>query len=629
MLTLPKVDRGAAPATPAVRPEPASTVTTPATGTRSKAERKQEKKAARKEEKRNKRAKKSARKAEKTEAEKAEEVSSVSKTPVRRKLDMAMENAGSIESVLLLEREYEALQHDPSHRPNFFFLIDRIISNFRFMPRTVFGRAAGEEERAKLTKLREEEEEAEAAQPEVEAEAGGPEEEAAATRKRKLDELEQRKKALEAESAKQQKEIEDEAKRIRAVEEAERRAKEQRAKNPKIQVPMAAEKADNWFERKSAELVESFIQGCTPQQKKAREVETAYADACRGVENAQASFIEALQQTQNCAEELQKQTGLALEKAIEHGEEQAKYRIFTMAKQKCSKPEVPRVKARPQLPAALQEKISKKEDAEKPDGGKPTSSQPAPFWGPRAKIQPPEESKGKEWREKVYEDEWKAGRTVRSDEEYLPCTFYPFSPEWQEKVQKTLWSLSHRGFRLNNEGEQAPVHPYPWQLQSYKEFREINDDLQNRFGIRLIWRAQECKGGSRAMDEWHCYPIGRGKMEKTDRAGNPYTVLGSLPPSKVCAQYVGAKGIGRINVSSRRWYLSSGSPHSQYCSPRKSSGNSSRCAASFRRRTRTTRTSIRSTFRQFPSPTMELSLRRSGMRTRSFKAQESGDVSRD
>ena len=54
------------------------------------------------------------------------------------------------------------------------------------------------------------------------------------------DELEQRKKALEAESAKQQKEIEEEAKRIRAVEEAERRAKEQRAKNPRIQVPMAS-----------------------------------------------------------------------------------------------------------------------------------------------------------------------------------------------------------------------------------------------------------------------------------------------------------------------------------------------------------------------------------------------------
>ena len=62
----------------------------------------------------------------------------------------------------------------------------------------------------------------------------------------------------------------------------------------------------------------------------------------------------------------------------------------------------------------------------------------------------------------------KAGR--RSDEKYLPGTYYPFSIEWKEKVQKTLWSLAHRGFRLNNEGEQAPVRPYPWQLRSHKEF---------------------------------------------------------------------------------------------------------------------------------------------------------------
>ena len=87
-----------APATPArTRPEKPSVATTPATGTRSKAERRQEKKAARKEETWNKRAEKSARK-----AEKADEVPSVFKTPVRRKLDEAMQNAGSIESVLLL-----------------------------------------------------------------------------------------------------------------------------------------------------------------------------------------------------------------------------------------------------------------------------------------------------------------------------------------------------------------------------------------------------------------------------------------------------------------------------------------------------------------------------------------------
>ena len=52
----------------------------------------------------------------------------------------------------------------------------------------------------------------------------------------------------------------------------------QRSKGPRIlrfKVPVAAEKAENWFERKSAELVESFVQGRTPQSKKAKEVETA------------------------------------------------------------------------------------------------------------------------------------------------------------------------------------------------------------------------------------------------------------------------------------------------------------------------------------------------------------------
>ena len=90
------------------------------------------------------------------------------------------------------------------------------------MPRSVYGTPSGEEEKAKLAKLREEEarEVAEPAVPDAEAES----------RKRELDELEQRKKALEEESAKKQREIEEEEKRIRAVEEAERRAKEPRAK---------------------------------------------------------------------------------------------------------------------------------------------------------------------------------------------------------------------------------------------------------------------------------------------------------------------------------------------------------------------------------------------------------------
>ena len=139
-----------------------------------------------------------------------------------------MASAGSIESVLLLEREYKALQRDPSHRPNFYFLIDRLISNLRHIPRTVFGPPAGEEERAKLTELREEAEEAEAAH-RIAEEA----DEGSTSRKRKFEGLEEKKRALEEENDGKRKELEEESRRLKAVEEAERRAREQRAKNPR------------------------------------------------------------------------------------------------------------------------------------------------------------------------------------------------------------------------------------------------------------------------------------------------------------------------------------------------------------------------------------------------------------
>ena len=159
--------------------------------------------------------------------------------------------------------------------------------------------------------------------------------EEAASRKRKLDELEQRKKALEEKIAKKQKQIEDEANRIRAVEVSERRAKEQRAKQTsKVNVHVVVEKK-NWFERKSTELVESFVQNCSAQSKKARDAETAHIEACRTLENSQSDFAESLQKVQDSAQQLQRNMALALERAIEHGEEQAKHSLFTLgAKQK-------------------------------------------------------------------------------------------------------------------------------------------------------------------------------------------------------------------------------------------------------------------------------------------------------
>ena len=208
------------------------------------------------------------------------------KEPLRRRqfegswmLPWRLETAGSIESVLLLEREYKALQRDPSHKPNFYFLIDRLISNLRHIPRTVFGPPAGEEERVKLTKLREAEE-AEDAEAAKNAAAGMEEaDEGSASRKRKLEELEEKKRVLEEESIRRRKELEEESRRLRAVEEAERRARDQRSKNPKLQVPVAAEKVEKgetWFERKATELVESYIQAYGPQQKKSKEAATQH-----------------------------------------------------------------------------------------------------------------------------------------------------------------------------------------------------------------------------------------------------------------------------------------------------------------------------------------------------------------
>ncbi|CAE7892703.1 unnamed protein product [Symbiodinium sp. KB8] len=147
--------------------------------------------------------------------------------------------------------------------------------------------------------------------------------------------VEKAEKAEEEKIAKKQKQIEDEANRIRAVEVSERRAKEQRAKQTsKVNVHVVVEKK-NWFERKSTELVESFVQNCSAQSKKARDAETAHIEACRTLENSQSDFAESLQKVQDSAQQLQRNMALALERAIEHGEEQAKHSLFTLgAKQK-------------------------------------------------------------------------------------------------------------------------------------------------------------------------------------------------------------------------------------------------------------------------------------------------------
>ena len=400
------------------------------------------------------------------------------KEPLRRRqfegswmLPWRPQAAGSIESVLLLEREYKALQRDPSHRPNFYFLIDRLISNLRYIPRTVFGPPAGEEERIKLTKLREQEEAEEAEAAQRAAEGAG---EGSASRKRKLEELEEKKRALEEENDRKRKELEEESRRLKAVEEAERRAREQRSRNPRVQVPVASEKekGETWFERKATELVENYIQSYGPQQKKSKEAAETYTTACKNSEQAQEDFISALQKTQEKAEVLQKCLGRALEAAMAFGREEERAQQYAQAKDKCSRPEVPRVKARPQICAGLQERI-RKERAQQEESSKsgkkegsevPTSTKPGPFWGVRARKQPAEEEPGKEWREKISEDVWKVGRLLKEDEKYLECTYYPFSPEWQEKLREELLNLAHRGFAKKEDGELYPTRRFGWQL---------------------------------------------------------------------------------------------------------------------------------------------------------------------
>ena len=538
ILELPKVDRRA-PATPTVRPGGESSMPAVSTG-KSRAERKQEKKTARKEEKtarkeekRNRRAKK----AEQAEEEKPE--GTPPKTPARRKLDAAMESAGSIESVLLLEREYKALQRDPSHRPNFYFLIDRLISNLRHIPRTVFGPPAGEEERTKLMELREEEEAEEA---EATHRAAEEADEGSVSRKRKLEELEEKKRALEEENDRKRKELEEESRRLKAVEEAERRAREQRARNPKVRVPVASEKEkqETWFERKATELVENYIQSYGPQQKKSKEAAETYTTACKDSEQAHEDFISALQKTQEKAEALQKSLGRALEAAMAFGREEERAQQYAQAKDKCTRPEIPRVKARPQIPAGLQERIRKEkaqqEESSKPEKKEgsevPTSTKPGPFWGVRARKQPAEEEPGKEWREKISEDVWKVGRQLKEGERYLECKYPPFTEEWQGKLREELLNLAHRGFAKKEDGELYPTRRFGWQLRSTRDFESINQSLEQDYGVRLVWKSKEVKGKSKSVDDFHCYPIGRGKMEKVTKFGVQYTVLGTLPPNK-------------------------------------------------------------------------------------------------
>ncbi|OLQ07020.1 hypothetical protein AK812_SmicGene9685 [Symbiodinium microadriaticum] len=62
---------------------------------------------------------------------------------------------------------------------------------------------------------------------------------------------------------------------------------------------------ESWFEKKAVELVESFVQNSAGQAKRTKETEDAYFKACRTLENSQSDFVDALQKVQDVAQRMQ------------------------------------------------------------------------------------------------------------------------------------------------------------------------------------------------------------------------------------------------------------------------------------------------------------------------------------
>ena len=229
-----------------------------------------------------------------------------------------------------------------------------------------------------------------------------------------------------------------------------------------------------------------------------------------------------------------------MEAAVVFGREEERAQQYAQAKDKCTRPKAPEVKARPRIPAGLQEKIRKEKaqqgEASKPEKQEesevPTSTNPGPFWGVRARKQPAEEEPGKEWRERISGKVWKVGQQLEDGERFLECKYPPFTDEWQGKLRDELLTLANRGFGKKEDGELYQTQKFGWQLRSTREFESINQSLEQNYGCRLVWKSKEVKGRSKSVDDFHCFPIGRGKMEKVSKYGVPYVVLGSLPPSK-------------------------------------------------------------------------------------------------
>ena len=60
----------------------------------------------------------------------------------------------------------------------------------------------------------------------------------------------------------------------------------------------------------------------------------------------------------------------------------------------------------------------------------------------------------------------------------------------------------------------------------------MQDELEAKYAVHLVSKARDAKGRGKALDEWHCHPVRRGRADKQDKDGSDYTILGSLPPSR-------------------------------------------------------------------------------------------------
>ena len=543
VLELPPVHRGSAPATPAIRPGHGES-STPAAG-KSKAERKQEKKTARKEEKTARKEEKRNRRAKQAEqAEEKEEKPerTPSRTPARRKLDAAMESAGTIESVLLLEKEYKAMARDPSHKPNFYFIIDRLISNLRYIPRTVYGPRQGKKRGSSLWNFGEGKKPRKPKLPSTQKKKWMkfPPQGNGRSKSWKRRSVPWRKRMIESERSSRMNPEDLKLSRKLNVE-PENNVHEIPKQQCKYQLPASRRSRKPGSNGKLQNSWRITSRRVARSRRSRRKLQKFTAEHARipGRPRRTSSLHfrkprRRLKHSRSVWEEPWRLPCFSAEKRSV---------LSSMLRLKRSVRAQKYRELKPDLRSLLS---CKKEFERKRPSRKdrvhlgrrknlkyPRQPDQHSFFGVRAKKQPAEEDPGKEWRERTSSDVWKVGRQLKEGENFLECKYPPFTKEWQDGLREELLSLANRGFsKPTRDGELYPTKKFGWQLTSIREFESINQSLEQNYGVRLAWKSQEVKGKSKCVDDFHCFPIGKGKMEKTTKFGVQYTVLGTLPPNK-------------------------------------------------------------------------------------------------